>query len=268
MDHRQGVRSRMRQSVRTVWTLLAGCVGVFALLAGAAEAAEIKVLSAGAVKAVVPELADAFQRESGHTVQITFDTVGALRKKAATEPADVLILTDAAIDDLAGQGIAVAGTRADIARVGIGVAVKQGAPLPDISTPDALKHTLLSVKSLVYVDPARGATSGIHFASVLQRLGIADAVKDKTLLWPGGFAAEAVAKGQAELCVHQISEILPVAGVTLVGPLPKDLQKVTTYSAGLAARSAAPDAGRAFLVFLARPAFKAKFAAAGLDYKE
>ena len=257
----------MSTAIRTVRTFLTGCLGVFAM-ASWAEAAEIKVLSAGAVKAVVMDLAEAFRQETGHTVQLTFDTVGALRQKAATESADVLILTDAAIDDLARRGIAVPGTRTDIARVGIGVAVRQGAPLPDISTPEALKQTLLSVKSLVYVDPARGATSGIHFASVLQRLGIADAVKDKTLLWPGGFAAEAVARGQADLCVHQISEILPVAGVTLVGPLPKDLQKVTTYSAGLAARSAAPDAARAFLAFLDRPAFKAKFAAAGLDYRE
>ena len=161
-----------------------------------------------------------------------------------------------------------AGTRTDIARVGIGVAVKEGAPLPDIATPEAFKRTLLAVKSLVYVDPGRGATSGIHFASVLQRLGIAEAVKDKTLLWPGGFAAEAVAKGQAELCVHQISEILPVAGVTLVGPLPKEFQKITTYSGGVTARSEHADAARALLAFLARPAFKAKFAAAGLDYRE
>jgi len=239
------------------------------LFTARAEAAEVKVLSAGAVRAVVTEVADVFAKESGHSVKGTFGTVGVVRGKlAAGEPADVVIATDAAIDEMAKQGLVVAGTRTDVARAGVGVGVRDGAPKPDISTPDAFKQTLLAAKSLVYVDPAQGATSGIHFAGVLQRLGIADAVKDKTLLWPGGFAAEAVAKGQAELCVHQISEILPVAGVTLVGPLPKDLQKVTTYSAGLAARSAAPDAGRAFLVFLARPAFKAKFAAAGLDYKE
>src|SRR5207247_5074245 len=132
----------------------------------------------------------------------------------------------------------------------------------------ALKQTLLAVKSFVYIDPARGGTSGIHFASVLQRLGIADAVKGKAVLWPGGFAAEAVVSGQAELVVHQISEILPVKGVAHVGPLPRELQKVTTYSAGLAAKSAVPDAARTFVAYLARPAFKAKFAAAGLDYKE
>src|SRR5438128_1833974 len=235
---------------------------------GAVQAAEIKVLSAGAVKAVIVNVGDAFEKDSGHKLSASFATVGVTRQKLAAEPADVVIMTDVAIDEAIRQGSVVAGTRNDIARAGVGVGVKEGAPRPDISTPEAFKQTLLSAKSLVYVDPAQGATSGIHFASVLQRLGIADAVKDKTLLWPGGFAAEAVAKGQAELCVHQISEILPVAGVTLVGPLPKELQKVTTYSAGLAARSTAPDAGRAFLAFLVRPAFKAKFAAAGLDYRE
>lgn len=246
---------------------LAGFVAVLAL-ASAAQAAEIVVLSAGAVKAIVPELADAFHQETGHTVKLSFDPVGTVRKRAATEPVDVLILSDTALDDMIKQGGVVAGTRTDIARTAMGVAVKEGAPKPDISTPEALKQTLLSVKSIVYVDPARGATSGIHFASVLQRLGIAEQVKGKTLLYPGGFAAEAVVKGQAELCVHLISEILPVKGVTLVGPLPKELQKVVTYSAGLAAKSTNADAARTFLAFIARPAFKPKFAAAGMDYKE
>jgi molybdate transport system substrate-binding protein len=180
----------------------------------------------------------------------------------------VVVLTDVAIDQLEGQGLVVTGSRVDIARVGVGVAVREGAPRPDISTPEALKQTLLSAKSLVYVDPARGATSGVHFASVLQRLGIADAVKSKTILIPTGFAAEVVARGEAEICVHQISEILPVKGVTLVGPLPRELQKVTIYSGGLATKASAPEAARAFLAFLTRPAFKPKLAAAGLDYRE
>src|SRR5437867_10251432 len=138
----------------------------------------------------------------------------------------------------------------------MGVGVRDGAPKPDISTVDAFKRALLEAKSIVYVDPASGATSGTHFASVLQKLGIADAVKPKTKLVPGGYPAELVAKGEVELVVHQISEIVPVKGVALVGPLPKDLQKITTYSAGLAARSAVPEAARAFIAFLARPAFK------------
>ena len=248
---------------------LAVIAGLLAAWTSAAGAAEIKVLSAGAMKSIVTELGEAFKQETGHTLSMTFDTVGAQSKRlAGGEPADVVVLTDVAIDQLEGQGLVVAGSRVDIARVGVGVAVREGAPRPDISTPEALKQTLLSAKSLVYVDPARGATSGIHFASVLQRLGIADAVKSKTILIPTGFAAEVVARGEAEICVHQISEILPVKGVTLVGPLPRELQKVTIYSGGLAAKAAQPEAARAFLAFLTRPAFKPKLAAAGLDYRE
>ena len=237
--------------------------------AGHAAAAEINVLSAGAVRSVVSTVSETFAKETGNAVKGTFGTVGVVRQKlAAGEPADVIIATDVAIDELARQGAVVPGTRTDIARAGVGVGVKEGAPRPDISTVDAFKQTLLAAKSLVYVDPAQGATSGIHFASVLQRLGIADAVKSKTLLWPGGYAAEAVADGRAEVVVHQISEILPVKGVTLVGPLPKDLQKITIYSAGLATKAASPEAARAFIAYLVSAPIKAKFAAAGLDYRD
>jgi molybdate transport system substrate-binding protein len=234
-----------------------------------AAAAEIKVLSAGAMKSLVTELGEAFKEETGHTLTMTFDTAGAQSKRlAGGEPADVVVLTDTVIEQLAGQGLVVAGSRADIARVGVGVCVRDGAPRPDIATPEALKQALLATKSLAYLDPASGATSGIHFAGVLRRLGIAAEVKDKAVLVPGGYAAEVVARGEAEMCVHQISEILPVKGVTLVGPLPRELQKVTIYSGGLAARAAQPEAARAFLAFLTRPAFKPKLAAAGLDYRE
>jgi molybdate transport system substrate-binding protein len=235
---------------------------------GAVEAAEIKVLSAGAVKAVIVNVSDAFEKETGHKLAASFGTVGVTRQKLVSEPADAVIMTDVAVDEAMAQGAMVFGTRNDIARAGIGVGVREGAPKPDISTPEKFKHALLAAKSLVYVDPAQGATSGIHFASVLQRLGIADAVKSKTILWPGGYAAEAVVKGQAEIVVHQISEILPVKGVTLVGPLPKDLQKITIYSAGIASKSEVPDAARAFISYLVSPPIKAKFAQAGLDYRE
>ncbi len=239
------------------------------LFTARAEAAEVKVLSAGAVRAVVTEVADIFAKQSGHSVKGTFGTVGVVRGKlAAGEPADVVIATDAAIDEMAKQGLVVAGTRTDVARAGVGVGVREGAPHPDISTAETFKQALLAAKSIVYVDPAQGATSGIHFASVLKRLGIADQVKDKTILWPGGYAAEAVQKGQAEIVVHQISEILPLKGVSLVGPLPADLQKVTIYSAGLAAKAAAPEAARAFISFLTTDPIKTKFALAGLDYRE
>lgn len=253
----------------TRWWLAMGLtIGLGWAEAGPAGAEEIKVFSAGAVRAIVTELSEAFRQETGNTVTLSFGTVGVTRGKlASAEPVDVVIMTDAAVDDVIRSGAVVAGSRADLARTGMGVGVREGAPRPDISTPEAFKATLLAAKSLVYVDPAQGATSGIHFKGVLERLGIADAVRAKTQLVAGGYPAEKVASGEAELVVHQISEIVPVKGVAMIGPLPAELQKVTVYSAGLAARSTQPAAARAFIAFLVRPAFKAKFAAAGLDYK-
>ena len=244
------------------------CAIMIAGTSTSAHAVEITLVSAGAVRSVVSSLAESFAQESGHSVKATFGTMGIVRQKLASGPADVVIASDTVLEELIKQGAIVAGTRTDLARAGVGVGVREGAPKPDISTPEAFKQSLLAAKSLVYVDPAQGATSGIHFAGVLQRLGIADAVKGKTILWPGGYAAEAVAKGDAEIVVHQISEILPVKGVTMIGPLPKDLQKITIYAGGLAAKSTATDAAKTFINYLARPASKEKFAAAGLAYKE
>jgi molybdate transport system substrate-binding protein len=253
---------------RTAWRLAAVVVTWTVVHGTPAPAAEVKVLSAGAVRSIVTELAKAYEKETGNTVALTFGTVGIVRQKLGSEPADVVIMSDTALDDAIARGRVAAGSRTDIARTGMGVAVREGAPKPDVSTPEALKQTLLAARSIVYVDPAQGATSGIHFASVLQRLGIADAVRSKTTLVPGGYPAELVAKGEVELVAHQISEIVPVKGVTLVGPLPRDLQKVTTYSAGLPTGDANVELGRGFIAFLTRPAFRAKFAEAGLDYKE
>lgn len=232
-------------------------------------AAEIKVLSAGAVRPAVARLDETFRSQTGQEVKFTFGTVGALQQKiAAGEKADLFFTTDAAIDELARKGVVVPGTSTEIARVGMGIGVREGAPKPDISSPEALKQTLLSTKSLVYMDPARGGTSGIYFAGVLERLGVADAVKPKTTLWPSGYAAELVAKGEVELVAHQISEILAVKGVALVGPLPRQLQKITIYSAGLAANAASPDGAKAFIQFLTTPSARGKFIEVGLDYRE
>ena len=236
--------------------------------AGLAQAAEVRVISAGAVHTIVTELAKVYEKETGHTLVLTFGPIGVVRQKLASDPADVVIMSDTALDDTIANGGVVAGSRIDIARTGMGVGVREGAARPDISSAEAFKKALLEARSIVYVDPAQGATSGIHFASVLQKLGIADQVKAKTKLVPGGYPAELVAKGEVDLVAHQISEIVPVKGVTLVGPLPRELQKVTTYSAGLATKAASAELGRGFIAFLARPAFKARFAEAGLDYKE
>jgi molybdate transport system substrate-binding protein len=241
---------------------------VVVLGAGRAAAEEIRVLSAGAMKAMVTELTGGFTKETGHLVVITSDTGGGLRRRLeGGEVADVVVAPDVAMDALVKSNHAIAATRADLAKTAIGVAVREGAPKPDISTVDAFKRALLEAKSIVYLDPGIGATSGIHFASVLDKLGIAEAVKPKTVLWKGGYAAEALLNGQAELCVHQISEIIPVKGVTLVGPLPAEINRVTTYAGALVASSPSPDAARALLDYLGRPEFRPKFAAAGLDYK-
>jgi len=237
-------------------------------VATAAQAAEVRVISAGAVKSIVTELAQAYEKETGNKVVMEFGPMGFVRQKLASEPVDVVIMSDTVIADTIAKGGVVSASRADIARTGMGVGVRDGAPKPDISSVDAFKRALLEAKSIVYVDPASGATSGTHFAAVLQKLGIADAVKPKTKLVPGGYPAELVAKCEVELVVHQISEIVPVKGVTLVGPLPKDIQKVTIYSAGVTAKSTNAELGRGFIAFLTRPEFKAKLAEAGLDYKE
>ena len=246
---------------------VATALGLLAVVA-VAQAAEVRVISAGAVKSIITDLAQAYEKETGNKVIMEFGPMGFVRQKLASEPADVVIMSDTVIEDTIAKGGVVSGSRADIARTGMGVGVREGAPRPDISTVDAFKRALLEAKSIVYVDPASGATSGTHFAAVLQKLGIADLVKPKTRLVPGGYPAELVAKGEVELVVHQISEIVPVKGVTLVGPLPKDIQKVTIYSAGVAAKSTNAELGRGFIAFITRPAFKAKLAEAGLDYKE
>lgn len=235
----------------------------------AVEAAEIKVLSASAVKPVLPELAESFRRETGHSVALTFATAGEVEKRVVGgEAVDVVVVTDIAAEKLAGQGLVVNDARSIIARVGVGIGIREGAAKPDIGNSEALKQTLLRAKSVTYPDPARGGASGIHFATVIDRLGIAQPIKEKSVLGANpDFVCVAVAKGEVELCVHQISEIMPVKGVTLVGPLPKDVQRTTTFAMAVSIRAGEAEAAKAFLAFVSRPSFKARFAEAGLDYQ-
>jgi molybdate transport system substrate-binding protein len=218
------------------------------------SAAEIKILSAGAVTEVMTRFSKDFQAETGHTFNFTFQPVGTiLSLMAGGETGDIIILTDKAIDDLGKKGLIVSQSVVEIGKTGIGVAVKEGTPLPDISTTEALRQTLINAKSLVYADPAKGASSGIYFANLLQRLGIAEAVKEKTFLRPGGYVVELVAEGKAEIGIHQITEILPVKGITLVGPLPAEVQNITTYAAGISPTAKQPEIAKQFLDFVKRP---------------
>ena len=220
-----------------------------------AQSAEIKVVSGGAFKQVLTALAAQYEKESGNKLDITYQTVGqhiALIRDGKEE-FDVAVLTPDAIDNLAKNGKIVPGTRADLAKVGVGVVVKAGAPLPDISTVDAFKRTLLAAKSVAYIDPKAGGSSGIYVAGLLERLGIADQVNAKAKLIHGGAVADHIADGEAEIGVHQISEILPVAGVTLVGPLPAEIQNFTVYSAGVSVAAKDTAAARALVKFLSGP---------------
>jgi molybdate transport system substrate-binding protein len=220
-----------------------------------ADAAEIKVVSGGAFRPVLAALATQYEKESGNTLDITYQTVGQHLTliRGGKEQFDVAILTPEAIEDLAKEGKVLPGTRVDLAKVGIGVVVKAGAPLPDISTVEAFKQTLLAAKSVAFIDPKAGGSSGIYVERLLQRLGIAGAVNAKAKLIQGGAVADHIADGEAEIGVHQISEILPVAGVTLAGPLPADIQNYTVYSAGLGAAAKDETAARALVKFLSGP---------------
>ncbi len=222
-------------------------------LTGAASvfAAEIKVLTAGAMRGVLDKVAPAFEQMSGHKLSIDNATVGALVKRIeGGEAFDVAILTPKAIETLIEKGRIAPGSRIDVAKVGIGVAVKEGSALPDIKTVEAFKRTLLAAKSVAYIDPKAGGSSGIYFDGLLVRLGIADAVRPKAKLKQGGYVADLVASGEAEVGVHQISEILPVKGVVLVGPLPPEIQNYTTYAAALAPGANDSAAGKALIDYL------------------
>lgn len=206
-------------------------------------AAEVKVLTTGAFKPVVMALVAEFERQSGDTVVVANDTAGALaRRIEGGEPFDLVVLTPAALADLTAKGKVAAGSTAPLARVGIGVAVKDGAPRPDIGGVDAFKRALLDAPSVAMIDPAAGGSSGIYLAQLFERLGIADAIKPKAVLVPGGLVAERVVKGEAALAVHQISEILAVKGATLVGPLPSEIQNYTIYAGGIGAAAQQPEA--------------------------
>jgi molybdate transport system substrate-binding protein len=213
-------------------------------------AADIKILTAGAMKPVLQAIAEDFRKASSHTLVLENDTVGATSKRIEGGAAfDVTVLTPAAMEDLTRKGH-IAGPHAVLARVGVGVMVKAGAQMPDVSSVEAFKRALLAAKSVAYIDPASGGSSGIYLARLFERLGIAEAIKPKAKLKQGGYVADLVVSGEAEIGIHQISEILPVGGVTLVGPLPPEIQNFTVYAAGLSAKAAQPEAGSALIKWL------------------
>ena len=238
------------------------------LLAGAANAAEVRVMISGGLTAAYKELMPEFERLTGNKVLTAYGpsmgtTVNAIPIRLERgEPADVLIMVGYALGDLIKQGKVVADSRVDLTKSLIGIAVKSGAPKPDISSAEALKRALLAAKSIAYSDSA----SGVYVSTeMFQRLGIADEMKDKARKIPAEPVAGVVARGDAEIGFQQISALRPVPGVDIVGPLPSELQKVTVFSAGIATVSREPDAGKALIKFLASPAASAAIIKSGME---
>jgi molybdate transport system substrate-binding protein len=223
----------------------------------------MQVLCTNGIKSVMTELAPTLRRQSGSEVALTWGSTVALAKEiAAGASGDIAILTREAIDDLVADGKAAAGSRVDLARSGIGVAVRKRAHKPDISSPDALRHALLAASTVAH---SKTGQSGIYFPTVLERLGISEQMRPKLIVPEGGVPiGEIVASGGAEIGIQQISELMPVEGIDIVGPLPTPLQKITVFSAG--ALSTAKDAkGAQSLIAFISAASRPLLAAKGLE---
>ena len=245
----------------------ASLVAVVLLVSVAAHADEIRVMTSGASAAAYQALVPEFERATHHTLTaeaistgVGPDAIPARVRRG--DPVDVVMLARAALDDLIKDGRIVADSRVDLARSAIGIAVRAGAPTPDISTVDALKQLLLQAKSIAY----SAQVSGTYLSTELfPRLGIASEIAAKSTRVEREPVGNVVARGEAEIGFQQISELLPVKGITFVGPLPGDAQRVTVFSAGIAAASTHPEAARAFLAFLTSPAGIRAMKNSGLD---
>jgi molybdate transport system substrate-binding protein len=220
-----------------------------AFLAPAAATAEIKVIASNAVREPYRELVPVFEKATGHRVTIDWGgTVDIVKRVGAGEVADIVIIPAARIDDFVKQGLLVG--RIDLVRSGVGVAVRGGAPRPDISSAAALRNTLLAAKSIVL----SSGPSSVYLPTLFQKMGIADELKPKIIqIGPGLPVGEAVARGEGEIGFTQISELMSVKGADYLGPLPADVQFITVFSAGLHAAAPAPDAARALIKFLTAP---------------
>ena len=240
-----------------------GCSLLFSAID--ATAAELKVMSTVALTPTLDELAPKFEA-SGNHLTIVYSTIANLKKKIDEgETADVLILSRPVLNDLQTQGKVAKDSIADVGTSYVAIGVHIGTPSPDISTPEKLKAALLATRSISYADPAKGGASGIHMAKVIDRLGIAEEMKSKTVLVPGAQAGELVAKGEVEMGVAQASEIAVVPGTKVVGPLPSDFNAKITFSAGIGSTSKDPAAAKSLIELLTGPTGAAMLKSKGMD---
>jgi molybdate transport system substrate-binding protein len=231
-----------------------------------ASAADLKVLTTGAFKQVVMALVPEFEKATGHKVIVDNGTVGQLTQRVdGGEGFDVLVLSPKGLDDFTKQGKIVPGSAVKVAKVGVGVMVKEGAPKPDVSSVEAFKQALLKAKSVGYIDPASGGSSGIYVAGLLDKLGIGAEIKPKAVLQQGGHVSDLVVAGKAEIGIHQISEIAGQKGVTLVGPLPAEIQNYTVYAVGVGTAAKDPEAAKAFIKTLTGSSAAAVLKSRGME---
>jgi molybdate transport system substrate-binding protein len=233
------------------------------LLSAVGNAAELKVLSTQATEQAYRELVPQFEQTSGHKVTTIFTgTLDANKRLAAGETYDLLIMSSSSIDEHIKGGKVVPGSRVDVAKSGVAIAVRAGAPKPDIGTTEALKKALLAAKSIGYST----GPSGNYVVALFQRMGIADEVKPKLRQTPTGvFVASIIASGEAEIGFQQVSELIAAAGVDYVGPLPADIQHMTVFSSGIAVGAKEVDAARALVKFITAPAAAAAFKKRGME---
>ena len=239
------------------------------LLAGGANAAEIDALISTAVKAATDEILPPFEKASGHKLNASYGPSGGLTRQFENGAvADVIMVDSAAIDALIKQGALLPG-RTDFARTGIGIAVKKGAPKPDVSTPEALKRALLAAKSVGHTAPAGGGITALHIQKMFERLGIAAEVTPKVKLaagGPSGRVSVLVSSGEAEIGLQQVSELMSNPDVEVIGMLPPELQQITIYSAGIAASAKQPDAAKAMIGALTAPSAQTIYKSKGLAF--
>ena len=239
---------------------------VIALTPIQATAADVKLLGGFSMRVLFSELLPQFEKSSGHNVTLEYDTLGANRDRVMQgEAVDVVIVTPAQNEELQKQGKLLAGSRAELARVGYGVFVKTGAARPDLGTVDAFKRTILAAKSIALGDPAGGGPLGVYSAGLMQRLGLAEELKAKTKLFPSGTeVAQAVAKGEGEIGIGLASDAVIIPSLVAI-PLPAEIQTYTVYTLGIVASSKHVDAAKALIAFLTSSAAKQALAAKGFE---
>jgi molybdate transport system substrate-binding protein len=222
-----------------------------AIGASATQAAEIKVIAANAIKEAYLELVPAFEKASGHNVTTIWGgTEGVAKRIRDGEVVDIVIIAAPNIDRLILEGKLVAGSRADFAKSGVGIAVRAGLPKPDISSGDAVKRAVLAAESVAY----SSGPSGFYLADMFKKMGITDQIKDKVKQPASGVqVSELMARGEADLGFQQVSELLHAKGIDYLGPLPADIQNITAFSAGLHTAAPAPEAAKALVRFLTAP---------------